>query len=175
GRAALAKLGATPEARAAKAGNALERDYLHIAELLYGEGEKPARDLQVLAAAEEMAKRYPDDDEVQLLLSLSLLGADEGVRNLPRFLRAAEIAEHVYRHNPQHPGAAHFWIHGLDDPAHAAGALEAARALSKIAPGAGHSQHMVSHIFMALGMWDDVVAANVAAIGVVNEQLKAKG
>ncbi len=63
----------------------------------------------------------------------------------------------------------------MDDPQHAAGALEAARALSKIAPDAGHAQHMCSHIFMALGMWDDVVQANIAAISVVNRQAAAAG
>jgi tetratricopeptide (TPR) repeat protein len=63
----------------------------------------------------------------------------------------------------------------MDDPQHAAGALEAARALSKIAPDAAHAQHMCSHIFLALGMWDDVVRANVAATSVVNRQAATAG
>ncbi|MEO6982783.1 MAG: tetratricopeptide repeat protein, partial [Edaphobacter sp.] len=73
------------------------------------------------------------------------------------------------------PGAAHYWIHGMDDPAHAAGALVAARALSKIAPAAGHAQHMCSHIFIALGMWDAVVEANLKAVRVVDDQARAAG
>jgi len=174
GRAALARLAPTAEARAAKAGSARERDFLASVEGLYGEGEKKARDLQLLAAMEAMAKRYPQDDEVQLFLALALLGADEGKRDLPRFLRAAEISKAVYRRNPKHPGAAHYWIHGMDDPQHAAGALEAAHALSKIAPDAGHSQHMTSHIFIALGRWQDVVDANIAALAVGNRELSAK-
>ena len=47
--------------------------------------------------------------------------------------------------------------------------------MSKIAPDAGHALHMCSHIFMALGMWDDVVQANIAAISVVNRQATAEG
>jgi tetratricopeptide (TPR) repeat protein len=175
GRAALAKLGATAEARARKAATPRELDFLHPAETLYGAGDKQARDLALLAEMEAMAKRYPDDDEVQLFLALALLGADEGRRDLPRFLRAAEISKAVFAHNPKHPGAAHYWIHGMDDPQHAAGALEAANSLAKIAPDAGHSQHMVSHIFVALGRWQDVVDANIAAIRVVNADLAAKG
>src|SRR5205085_653894 len=58
---------------------------------------------------------------------------------------------------------------------HAAGALEAANSLAKIAPDAGHSQHMTSHIFIALGRWQDVVDANVAAERVVNADFTAKG
>src|SRR6478735_5440264 len=175
GRAALAKLAPTAQARAAKAGDARERDFLQGTEILYGEGDKHARDLALLAHMEEMAKRYPQDDEVQLFLALALLGADEGKRDLPRFLRAAEISKAVYRHNPKHPGAAHYWIHGMDDPQHAAGALEAANALSKIAPDAGHSQHMVSHIYIALGRWQDVVDANLAAERVVGADNTAQG
>ena len=174
GRAALAKLAPDAAARAAKAGSARERDFLASAEILYGEGDKPARDLALLEALAAMAERYPADDEVQLFHALALLGANGGKRDLPRFLKAAEISEAVYRRNPKHPGAAHYWIHGRDDPQHAAGALEAAQALSKIAPDAGHSQHMTSHIFVALGRWQDVVDSNLAAMRVVNEQLAAK-
>jgi tetratricopeptide (TPR) repeat protein len=175
GRAALAKLGPTAEARARKAQTPLELDFLHSVETLYGEGDKRSRDLALLAEMEAMARRYPQDDEVQLFLALALLGADEGKRDLPRFLRAAAISKAVFAHNPKHPGAAHYWIHGMDDPQHAAGALEAANALAKIAPDAGHSQHMVSHIFIALGRWQDVVDANVAALRVVNGDYQAKG
>ena len=51
-------------------------------------------------------------------------------------------------------------IHALDDPAHAHGALEAARVYAGLAPAAPHARHMPSHIFMALGLWDDVIQAN---------------
>jgi tetratricopeptide (TPR) repeat protein len=174
GRAALAKLAPSADGRARKAETERELDFLHAAEVLYGDGDKHARDLAFLAEMEAMATRYSQDDEVQLFLALALLGADEGSRNVPRYLRAAEISQAVYRRNPQHPGAAHYWIHGMDDPQHAAGALEAANSLAKIAPDAGHSQHMTAHIFIALGRWQDVVDANVAAMRVVNAELATR-
>src|SRR2546427_9602247 len=59
-------------------------------------------------------------------------------------------------------------IHCYDDPVHAPLGLRAARLYATIAPDAGHAQHMTSHIFLALGMWDDVVRANETAIAVVN-------
>ena len=95
-----------------------------------------------------------------------------GVRKV---LEAARIAQSVFLRNPDHPGAAHSWIHGMDDPEHASGALEAARSLSGIAPAAPHAQHMTSHIFMALGMWDDVVRANEQAEQVVEHVGRALG
>ena len=175
GRAALAKLGATAQARAAKAPTAREKAWLDTAEILYGEGSKRDRDARFATAMEKISRDYPDDDEAKLFHSLGLLGLAQGDRDLPNFLAAAEIAKSVYRHNPEHPGAAHYWIHGMDDPEHASGALEAARSLSRIAPRAGHAQHMTAHIFMALGMWDDVVASNVTAISTVDKQRQGRG
>lgn len=174
GRAALAKLGATPAARAAKAGSEREKAYLAAVEILYGPGSKLERDQRYLQAMTALAKQYPNDDEAQLFYALALLGVSQGERNVPNYLQAADIAQRVFARNPEHPGAAHYWIHGMDDPVHATGALPAARALAKIAPDAGHAQHMTAHIFMALGMWDEVVAANVSAIAVVTGEMRAK-
>jgi tetratricopeptide (TPR) repeat protein len=170
GRAALARLGATPQARAAKAPTAREKAFLDTGEQLFGPGSVHARDVRFLAATEALAARYQDDDEAQLLHALALLNIGRGKRDVPKYIEAAEISKRVLAHNPQHPGAAHYWIHGMDDPGHAEGALPAARALAKIAPGAGHAQHMTSHIFMALGLWDDVIAANEEAMRVVDAQ-----
>jgi tetratricopeptide (TPR) repeat protein len=176
GQAALAKFGAIAEERAGRIADPRERAYMSAVEILYsGKADKRERDAQYSAAMEQLAESYPKDDEAQLFYALALLGTSEGVRDVPTYLKAAEIAKAVFMRNPQHPGAAHYWIHGMDDPQHAAGALEAARTLSKIAPDAGHALHMCSHIFMALGMWDDVVQANIAAIRVVNSQAAAEG
>jgi tetratricopeptide (TPR) repeat protein len=173
GRAALAKLGATPQARAAKAGTAREKAWLGAVEALFGPGSLAERDHGFLDAMEAIAKASPQDDEAQLFLAVALLGLTRGDRNIDNYLRAAEICKRVLAHNPQHPGAAHYWIHGMDDPEHAAGALPAARVLAKIAPDAGHAQHMVSHIFMALGMWNDVVEANEHSVALTAAQARA--
>jgi len=176
GQAALNKYAATPEARASLVKDPRQRAFLAAVEILYdGKGTKPERDALYAAAMQRLAASYPADDEAQLFYALALLGRSEGVRDVPTYLQAASIAKAVYRRNPRHPGAAHYWIHGMDDPEHAAGALEAARALSKIAPDAGHAQHMCSHIFIALGMWDETVEANVNAVRVVDAQNRAAG
>ena len=78
-------------------------------------------------------------------------------------MRAAAVAQPVFDENPLHPGAVHYIIHSFDDPVHAPLGLEAAHAYSEVAPDAGHAQHMTSHIFVAMGMWDDVVSANIRA------------
>ena len=175
GRTALDRLGATPAARAAKAPTPREKAYLAAVEILYfGDGTKPVRDAHYDEAMARLAKAYPHDNNAQLFHALALMGRSEGVRDIPAYLRAGAIAERVFRLNPQDPGAAHYWIHAMDDPAHAAGALEPARALSNISPDAAHAQHMTSHIFMALGLWDDVAKANEVAMQVMNAPAHAE-
>jgi tetratricopeptide (TPR) repeat protein len=164
-RKALVRLAPTREARKTKASTAREQAYLDAVEILYGEGSKARRDTLYSAAMERVAKAYPTDMEAQAFHSLSLLGLNQGVRDVPAYMRAAAIAEDVFRRNPDHPGAAHYIIHAYDDPAHAPRGLHAARAYSKIAPGAAHAQHMTTHIFLAMGMWDDVVSQNEIASG----------
>jgi tetratricopeptide (TPR) repeat protein len=176
GQAALNKLASTPEARAALIADPRQRAFLAAVEILYtGKGTKPERDAIYATVMQKLAQTYPKDDEAQLFYSLALLGRSEGVRDVPAYLQAAAIAKAAYERNPNHPGAAHYWIHGMDDPDHATGALVAARALSKIAPDAGHAQHMCSHIFMALGMWDAVIEANLQGVHVVDDQRRAMG
>jgi len=163
-RAALRRLGPTAAARLAKARTTRERAWLASAEALYDDdASKARRDTLFTASLDSLRTAYPHDIEAQLFYALSLLGLNQGDRDVPTYLRAYAIARRVFAAHPNHPGAAHYVIHAVDDPAHAALGLDAARAYSRIAPDASHAQHMTSHIFIALGMWDDVIAANVRA------------
>jgi tetratricopeptide (TPR) repeat protein len=163
-RAALGRLAPTPEARRAKAGTPREQRYLDAVETLYGDGPKPRRDTLYAAAIERVAREYPEDLEAKAFYALALLGLSQGIRDTVTYLRAAPHADSVFHRNPDHPGAAHYLIHAFDDPFHAALGLNAARAYSKIAPDAAHAQHMTTHIFLAMGMWSDVVSQNEIAM-----------
>ena len=50
-----------------------------------------------------------------------------------------------------------------------------ARAYGEIAVDAAHAQHMTSHIYVALGLWDDMTAANVTALGVESAKTTGEG
>ncbi|UVT20021.1 MAG: hypothetical protein H8K03_19950 [Nitrospira sp.] len=142
-----------------------EFGFLHAIKVLYGEGEKPARDRAYSAAMEKLFHDYPNDVEVALFYALSLIGtvgADDPA-GLKIRLRAGAIASDVYQKNPNHPGAAHYILHAYDDPEHAAQALPAARRYAEIAPAAPHALHMPSHIFLQLGMWAEAAASNEAS------------
>jgi tetratricopeptide (TPR) repeat protein len=172
---ALARLAPTPDARLAKAPTEREKDYLRALDVLYGAGEKNARDVSYADAMAALYRKYPMDADAAAFYGLSLLGTAHAGRDFATYMRAAAVVEPVFQEFPTHPGAAHYLIHSYDDPVHAPLGLRAARAYSKIAPAAPHAQHMTSHIFVALGMWDDVVAANEAAIGVVDRARKERG
>jgi len=173
--AALARLAPTAAAREEKAATERERGYMRAVDILYGDGSKPKRDTLYSDAMGQLLRAYPADDEARAFYALSLLGLSQGVRNVPTYLKAAAMAESVYKRNNRHPGAEHYWIHGMDDPEHAPEALVAARALSATAPDAGHSQHMTTHIFLAMGMWDDVVSQNEIALHVVDSIRRSRG
>ncbi|MGD2128360.1 MAG: hypothetical protein PVJ33_06515 [Lysobacterales bacterium] len=174
-RSALAKLGATPAERLEKTPSAREKGLLAALDVLYGQGTKAQRDASYMRAMEQLAARFPEDPEIRLFYALSLLGVNAGVRDTATYMMATAIAQEVFCQNPDHPGAAHYLIHGVDDPLHAVLGLRAARALARMAPDAGHAQHMASHIFTALGMWDDVVSANEAAVKVQNSMREEHG
>ncbi len=164
GRGALERLGPVPEARRARAPTARERRYLEAVEALYGPGSKPRRDTLYAQVMERLVRENPDDLEAKTFFALALLGLNQGIRDTVTYLRAAPYADTVFRANADHPGAVHYLIHAYDDPVHAPLGLNAARAYARIAPDAAHAQHMTTHIFLAMGMWDDVVAQNRIAM-----------
>jgi hypothetical protein len=163
-RAALSRLGTTAEARLAKAPTAREKAYLNAVHALFGEGTKKERDASYSAHMERLSKAYPDDMDARAFYALSLLGLSGIDRDPANYIRAGAVAEEVYEVNPRHPGALHYLIHSYDDPLHAPLGLRAARKYGKVAPAASHALHMPSHIFFALGMWDDSIEVNVASL-----------
>lgn len=173
GRAALEKLGTTREARLAKTPTEREKDYLSAAELLYGEGDKAERQAYADAMG-RLAVKYPKDLEAAALYSVALLGTCQGVRRTDVYIRGAAVAEEVFAKNPQHPGAIHYLIHAYDDPVHAPLGLRPARVYADVAGGASHAQHMPSHIFIALGMWNEVISANEIAVSVADRRVERK-
>jgi tetratricopeptide (TPR) repeat protein len=174
GRQVLAKIPATLDV------TARERGYLDAVQELYGQGEKSARDRAYAAAMQKLHRENPDDLEAAAFYALALLGlayggaSDAGAPRDPAALRtrmrAAAIAQEVYRKEPDHPGGAHYLLHAFDDPDHAILALPAARRYAEIAPAAPHALHMPSHIFLHLGMWPEAVASNEAAWKASNEE-----
>jgi hypothetical protein len=174
-RDALNKLAPTPAARRARAKTDREKEYLDAVEILYGDGSKEQRDFRYEDALAKLHARYPDDVDATAFYGLAILGTAHAGRDIATYMRAAGVLEEAWVNHREHPGLVHYLIHSYDDPTHAPLGLRAARIYAKIAPDAGHAQHMTSHIFLALGMWQEVVQANIAAIADVDRARKAEG
>jgi len=152
-----------------------ERAYLNAVKVLYGEGDKGARDKAYSVAMEKIYRDYPEDLEAACFYALSLLGSVQPYeRGFLRQMRAGAIALDVFQKKPNHPGAAHYIIHAFDDPEHAILALPAARRYALIAPEAHHARHMPSHIFLQLGMWTEAAAANESSWATADAWVKRK-
>jgi pentatricopeptide repeat protein len=174
GRAALEKLAATKEERLAKTKTPMERDFFEAVEILYSEGDKEDLDIAYRDQMEELHNKYPDHHEVSAFYALSLLGASKSRTADDGYDQGARIAQSIIDENPKHPGALHYLIHSYDDPDHAGLALEAANSYSQVAPDAGHALHMPSHIYVALGMWDQVISSNIASYEASITRMKEK-
>ncbi|MFT7071993.1 MAG: tetratricopeptide (TPR) repeat protein [Patiriisocius sp.] len=140
----------------------VEQDLIDAVQILYQlKMNKPDRDVAYSEHMAKLTKKYPKNHEVAAFYALSLLGSVEEGRDDEIYGKGAVIAQGILKENPKHPGALHYLIHSYDDPGHATMALDAAHAYAKIAPDASHALHMPSHIFVAMGMWENAIASNI--------------
>src|ERR1700712_929086 len=155
------------------AGTQRERDYLDALGVMYADYEKVDHRTRIVAyakAMEQLAQRYPDDDEAQIHYALALNpSASPADKTYANQLKGAAILEPISQRQPDHPGVAHYLIHLYDYPPIAEKGLDAARRYAKIAPAAAHAQHMPSHIFTRVGYWGESIASNAEAARVAKE------
>lgn len=143
-----------------------EQDYIDAIALFYKDSDKIDHKTRALAysdAMEQHYKRYPTDHESGVFYSLTLIakGMMASDKSYANEKKAAKILNRVMMREPQHPGVTHYVIHSYDYPALAQLALPAARRYAKIAPASAHAQHMPSHIFTRLGLWQESILSNL--------------
>ena len=111
-----------------------------------------------------MADVYADhleDPEAAVFYALSLLAtADPHDKSYAHQFKSAGLLNWVRASHPDHPGVLHYLIHSYDFPGLAHLALDAATRYADAAPSSTHAQHMPSHIFTRLGLWDRSIASN---------------
>ena len=172
-----------PEAcAAAKAGLALartsEKPWLEAAAARCPDYSDAAK---YTAAAQALAKIYPDDPDAQTLYAESLLlpvrwrwyGADgkpaAGVEE------AEHVLEGVLRRFPNHPGANHLYIHAVESSPEPERAIPSSQRLMGLIPAAGHLVHMPGHIWLVMGDYKTAVDVNERAAQVDREYFAKTG
>lgn len=173
-RAALAKARATP------AKTKREQDYIAAIGSFYDGSESldhKTRALAYNAAMARMHSSYPKDREAAVFYALSQIavGTLDADPTFAREKDAGRILNAVLNEEPDHPGVAHYLIHSFDYPPLAELALPAARRYASIAPASAHAQHMPSHIFVRLGLWDEAIKSNVASAAAAQAAVQAAG
>jgi tetratricopeptide (TPR) repeat protein len=161
-------LNAVEKAKSVGARTERELDYIAAIEVFYKDSDKLDHRTRVLAygeAIERLYRRYPSDSEAGVFYALTLIakGMMTGDKSYANEKKAAQILNRVLAREPRHPGVAHYLIHSYDYPALALLALPAARSYAKIAPASAHAQHMPSHIFTRLGLWQEAIRSNLDA------------
>jgi tetratricopeptide (TPR) repeat protein len=114
--------------------------------------------------------------EVSIYYALSQLAtAPKTDTTFAQQRRAIAILDPLFARHPNHPGLAHYVIHATDTPPLAHLGLRAARRYAQIAPAAPHAQHMPSHIFIRLGLWNENIASNWKSYRAGSSYAKAMG
>jgi len=159
--------GAAAIAKAETIGGSTEREraYIAAAGTFFQDPQgRPhlRRMLDYLAAMKVLHERYPRDREAGIFYALALIaaGTTDSDETYAREHEAARILNAALAQEPNHPGVAHYLIHSFDYPALAHLALPAARSYAGIAPASAHAQHMPSHIFTRLGLWEAAIASD---------------
>ena len=159
---------AVEKAKVAGARTQREQDYIAAIEVFYKDVDKLDHRTRAFAynnAMEQLYRRHAADNEAGVFYALTLIatGMMANDKSYAREKKAAQILNRVLAIEPKHPGVAHYLIHAYDYPALAHLALPAARSYAKIAPASAHAQHMPSHIFTRLGLWQEAIRSNLDA------------
>ena len=145
-----------------------ESEYIEAIAKFYEHADKMDNRSRVLKfenAMENIYHNYPGDLEAAVFYTLALdAAADPKDKTYANQRKAFAILSPIFEKDPLHPGIAHYIIHNCDYPELAELALPAARKYASIAPSSAHAQHMPSHIFTRLGLWDECIQSNLVSI-----------
>ena len=138
---------------------------------------RKGKDEAYAKAMRRLVREYPDDVDAATLSAEAQMvlrpwnywradgrpqaGTDELVATL----------EATLQRNPTHPGACHYYIHAVEASPEPQRALECAKRLPALMPGAGHLVHMPAHIYMRLGLYREASERNATAATVDHEYL----
>ncbi|MDB2322083.1 hypothetical protein N9V34_04095, partial [Flavobacteriaceae bacterium] len=145
--------------------NEREKDYIDAVTVYFNDWQSldtKTRKLNYESKMEELYNKYPGDVETAVFYSLAVLAtADLNDKSYSKQKKSGKILEKLFETNPNHPGIAHYIIHNYDSPELAHLALNTARKYAVIAPASAHAQHMPSHIFTRLGLWNESIKSNI--------------
>ena len=115
-------------------------------------------------------EQYPNDDDIAALYAESIMDLhpwdlwEKDGRPKAWTPEILDILESLLMRNPDHVAAIHLYIHATEASFTPDKALESARRLAALAPGAGHLVHMPSHTYIRTGNYHEGVVTNQKAV-----------
>ncbi len=141
-----------------------EAAYIDALKTFYSSADTTTHTERARTYEKHMSKLYADhldDPEAALFYALAILAtADPRDKSYNHQYKAAGLLNWVRNSQPAHPGVLHYLIHSYDYPGMAHLALDAATNYADAAPDSAHAQHMPSHIFTRLGLWERSLSSN---------------
>ncbi len=146
----------------------LEAAYIEALKEFFSSTDRTTNDQREMLYEEALSKIHadnPEDVEVTLFYVLAILStADPRDKSYSHQFKAGAMLEKLAISNPTHPGVLHYLIHAYDFPGIAHMALGSAKTYASVAPDSAHAQHMPSHIFTRLGLWELSLSSNHVSI-----------
>ena len=141
-----------------------ETAYIDALKAFFSGNDRSTHLIRARAYEERMGGVYSEnlgDPEAAVFYALALLATqDPHDKSYAHQFKSAGLLNWVRTSQPGHPGVMHYLIHSYDFPGLAHLALDVARTYAQAAPDSAHAQHMPSHIFTRLGLWDLSLSSN---------------
>lgn len=173
----------SPEARARNAIAAAEtlRDSMTPRERLYVEALAAQHNPQLqdpdgayIAAMKRLVESFPDDLHAKAILAVALENGYDSARSPKNGTRESLVLlRQVLAKEPDHAGALHFLIHGLEGGTELRDAVPSAERYAAMAPNIPHALHMPGHVYSQIGMFDEAVKAFLVAAAKEREYMPA--
>lgn len=117
-----------------------------------------------IAALRKLVAAYPDELEAKTFLALATMnGYNNDKSPRPGTVESVALVNEVLKINPDHFGAHHYIIHGLEGSSHPEDAWESCKRYPELVTNIPHALHMPGHIYVQSGRWDNAASSFEAA------------
>ncbi|MSO24004.1 MAG: tetratricopeptide repeat protein [Acidobacteria bacterium] len=121
-------------------------------------------DAAYIAGMKKLVESFPGDLEAKSILALALENGYDPSTKAPKggTSESLRLLRQVLAKDPDHVGASHFWIHGLEGSKNLRDALPIAERYAAMVPNIPHALHMPGHVYAQIGMFDEAAKAFLA-------------
>ena len=155
---------------------ASRREQLYIAAIAARRNpQSKDADADYIQALRDLLREFPLEVEAKSYLALALMSGYTPGDKKPRpgTEEAIALLQQILKQDPDHVGAHHYVIHGLEGSTRPQDAWQSCERYPQLAPQIPHALHMPGHIYAQSDRWADAAAAFEAAARLEREEMAA--